>query len=158
MYFLRGKNKIKDPYTYIDMYKEYIKDKTKDSPYYVEYSFFIELCNYFYKRMLQRLLYENKPFVFPFSLGTLTILSIKTKPSNLKTIPIDWKNTVKYGKVIYHLNEHSRGYKYVFSWKKQDNKFENKYFYRLVMSRDNKRELASIIKNNKCNYFEIRTK
>jgi hypothetical protein len=158
MYFLRGKNKIKDPYTYIDMYKEYIKDKPENSPYYVEYSFFVELCNYFYKRAMEKLLYENQPFVFPFSLGTLTILKIKVKSSDIRTMPIDWKNTVKYGKTIYHLNEHSRGFKYIFSWKKIDKKFENKYFYRLVMTRDNKRDLARIIKTNKCDYFEMRTK
>lgn len=155
MYFFRGKNKVQNPYTYKEIYKDYIKNKEKDSPYYVEYSYFVELCNYFYKKVMSNMIKENKPFVFPFSLGTLSILKIKVKPSNLKTLPIDWKNTIKYGKKIYHLNEHSSGYKYVFSWKKKEKRFENKYFYRLIMTRDNKRWLADEIKNNKLDYFKL---
>jgi len=154
MYFSRGKNKVQKPYTYKDIYKEYIKDKKKDSPYYVEYSCFVNLCNYFYKKVVHNLLYENKPFVIPFSLGTLSVRKSKPKLSNINTLTIDFKNTVKYDKKIYHLNEHSRGYKYAFSWKKIDNRFKNKYFYRLIMTRDNKRELASLIKSGKYDYFE----
>ncbi len=61
---------------------------------------------------------------------------------------------LKYNKVIYHLNDHTGGYKYRFYWNKHNMLTKNKTMYQLIMTRDNKRYLAQILKNRVRDYVE----
>ena len=57
--------------------------------------------------------------------------------------------------MIFHLNEETGGYKYRFYWNKQNMLTTNKTHYQLIMTRDNRRHLAQILKSHKRDYCEI---
>ncbi len=63
-----------------------------------------------------------------------------------------WKKYPEYGKgdnkkMVYHVNEHTDGYRYKFLWDKQATEnVKNKALYSLQPSRANKRTLAAHIK------------
>jgi hypothetical protein len=66
-----------------------------------------------------------------------------------------YAETKKVGKIVYHLNEHSNFYKYRYYWNKHNMLNHNKTMYQLIMTRDNKRRLAQIIKNKERDYLEL---
>ena len=88
-------------------------------------------------------------------MGTIQIVKHKPKEYTGKSLRIDYAESKKTGKVIYHLNEHSNFYKYRIYWNKQNMITPNKTKYQLVMTRDNKRHLAQIIKNHIRDYREL---
>jgi len=156
MFFGRGKNKIQDPYTYIDTYKVYVEDIDKESPYYISYEEYRDICRRFYKAVMKEIMDRGYTFKMPFNLGTIHIDKKKIRIDNKRKLAIDWELTNKHGKVIYHLNEHSRGFRYIFHWGRWTHTLKNKNFYRFVPSRANKRKLAKMIKSGDYDYFENR--
>jgi hypothetical protein len=154
MFFSRGKNKVKDPYTVKDIYSFYITDIGLNSLYYVEQKEYCDIIYDFYKTIIERILYENALFKMPYGIGDLSVGKTKVKLDRLNILSVDWINTVDNGKYIYHLNEHSKGFKYFFHWSKKRKKIKNQYYYKLVMTRANKRLLAKLIKSGKYDYFE----
>jgi len=150
-FFSRGKNVIQEPYVFKDMYIHYISDKDKDSPYYVTYSEYVDICSIFYQMIVKAIIDDGIRFKLPFGLGEIFVLKRKVKYNN--KMPIDWATTLKEGKRIYNLNEHTSGFGYKFFWTKPY-KIKNKFMYRLVLTRANKRYLAKAIKKNKMDYFE----
>jgi hypothetical protein len=155
MYFSRGKNKIENPYNIPDAYNFYISDIGNNEIYFVEESDYRKIVNDFYKSIMEGVLKKNVVFKMPFNLGNLRVVKSKISLDRLNILGVDWKQSVSNGKYIYHLNEHSRGYKYYFFWEKRGRKNKNMFFYRLVLSRTNKRMLAKLIKSNKYDYFEM---
>lgn len=151
-YFGRGKNTASNPYTFPDMYKEYIKDKEIGNPYNVTYKEFVDICSEFYKGIVDLMLEKNMEFKLPFRMGKTRVVKKKVNLKHKQAI--DWESTVKYKKKIYHFNEHSNGYSYVFKWYKDGLLFNNYTFYRLVFTRTNKRRLAKLIKAG-YDYYEI---
>lgn len=151
MFFSRGKNAVQDPYTFVDMYKSYISNIPKTSPYYVTYAEYVDICSMFYKAISKAIIDEGIKFKLPYALGEVFIIKKKTKLNN--KMPIDWKSSVKFGKKIFNLNEHTGGFGYTFFWTKPY-RVKNKFVYRLVFTRTNKRYLAKAIKENKKDYFE----
>jgi hypothetical protein len=152
MFYSRGKNKVVHPYVLKDMYEDYIKDITEDSPFYVTYNEYRDIVTVFYKEVSNNILNEGRTFHMPFMLGETYVE--KTKMDYNNRLPINWQLTTNTGKVIYNLNEHSQGYKYEIKWNKKLCNFQNNYLYRLVYTRDNKRLLAKNIKTKKSDYFE----
>jgi hypothetical protein len=152
MFYSRGKNKIQNPYTFVEMYDDYIKDVAKDSPYYVTFKEYTEINNLFWKEISHAIINEGRMFHMPFMLGDTYVDKIKLDYNN--RLPIDWQLTTRTGKVIYNLNEHSEGYRYELKWNKKVCQFNNNYLFRLVYTRANKRLLAKNIKTRKTDYFE----
>ena len=152
MFFSRGFNKTQNPYTFVDIYKEYIKDIKEESLYYVTYNEFVEINSDFYKQIIDYIIDKSGTFKLPYGLGKINVLKEKIDLS--KKLNVDWFLTQKYGETIYHLNEHSSGYKYTFHWSKRRSTLKNKYFYKLIFTRANKRRLAKTIKSKKRDYFE----
>lgn len=151
MFFSRGPNKIQNVYVFKDMYAEYISDKEEGSLYYVTYSEYVDMCSMFYQMISKAIIDDAITFKLPFSLGELYVQKRKIKCNN--NMPIDWELTVKEGKKIYNFNEHTGGYGYKFFWTKPY-RITNKFTYRLVFTRQNKRYLAKAIKKNKTDYLE----
>jgi hypothetical protein len=151
MFFGRGKNTIEHPYTFADMYKDYISDIDEGSPYYVSYIEYVEICSDFYKAISKAIIDDGITFKLPYGMGEVYVLKKKVKYNG--NLPIDWQATIKEGKKIYILNEHTKGFKYAFFWHKPL-KFKNKFIYRLVFTRSNKRYLAKAIKQKNKDYFE----
>jgi hypothetical protein len=150
MFFSRGPNVIKDPYCFPEMYEDYIKGKDEDSPYYITYNEYVDICSIFYKGISKLIIDEGIRFKLPFMLGEVFVLKRKVKPNH--KMPINWEMSVKEGKKIYNFNEHTAGFGYKFFWTKPYH-ITNKFMYRLVFTRDNKRSLAKAIKEQHKDYF-----
>lgn len=153
MYFSRGLNKAVDPYTMPDFYEAYIKEvEESDGPYQVSYATYRDICEEYYKELMEYL-FEGGLYIFPYNVGEISIKGMRPKNFNSRTLTINWEETNKIGKRVYHLNDHSNHFKYRFSWSKKDKHIKHKTDYRLVFTRDNKRRLAKIIKSGNYNYF-----
>lgn len=154
-FYGRGKNKVRNPYTFKHMYDFYLDEIGENPLYQIEYSEYVDLCGDFYKAIVNEILENAIVFKMPFGLGKLNVVKKKVLLHRLRSVGMDWEATSKIGKQVYHLNEHSGGYKYFFHWIKLRNALINKIVYRLVMTRTNKRRLAKLIKSRKYDYFEI---
>lgn len=130
--------------TIIDMYKQYRKDYGDD----VDYKQFKDILDRFNEEILSCLLQSSEGFKMPFGLGYVQIVKYKPKSMTPKSLSVDFKSSAEYGKTIYHLNEHSDGYKYRLYWSKIPQTFPDRYRYQLSLVRQNKRQLAQLIFNN----------
>lgn len=139
-----------DSHTYHSMYKYY---KT-NSPYKVEYSLYKRILDRMSQIIAEAVLDRSEGFKMPCGLGYIQVGKYQPKNYNSKSLSIDYKLTREYGKVIYHLNEHSNGYKYRLHWSKVPMTFADRYKYQLCLVRANKRKLAQLI-FNKHDYLNI---
>lgn len=153
-FFGRSKNKAGKHYCMKDMYKEYIEDKDKDSPYYVDYSTYVWICEEFNKGIGEYIL-SGGIFTMPFRMGEVSVLKRRPKILKFNNTSVDWFNTLKYNKLIRFTNDHTNNFKYRFHWGKQTCYVSNKGQYRMVMTRDLKRTLAKYIKSGEYDYFEM---
>lgn len=153
----RGLNKIKNCHTPKEMYLDYIKDISEDSPYYVTFEEYLDISGDFYKDLINKVIVESRTVLLPNRMGSLTVMKKKPKLINKSTVTIDWEITNKYGngKAIYFINDHSKGFKFRFIWSKKECMCVNRFLYRLVLSRNNKRFLAKCIKEG-TDYIEMR--
>jgi hypothetical protein len=152
MFFSRGLNKHQHPYTIPNMYKEYIAEYKDNELYAIDYKLFVKLTEEYYKQLMYEVLVNGILFKLPYRLGYLRV--VKQKIHYDHKIAIDWGTTNKVGKRVYHLNDHTRGYKYLFRWTKTNVLTKYAKLYRLVMTRDHKRHLAKLIKGGQ-DYFEL---
>lgn len=142
-------------YTGKDFYKSYI-DYVGDNPLYqVEYRVFRDIINDYFKYLRDELIENGKEIKLPCRLGTLSIVKHKPKEYSGRSLRIDYAETKKVGKIVYHLNEITNGYKFRFYWNKYNMLVKNKTKYQLVMTRANKRRLAYILKNRIRDYVEL---
>ena len=142
-------------YTGHDFYKSYM-EYVEDNPLYqVEYRVFRDIINDYFKYLRDELIENGKEVRLPCRMGTIQIVKHKPKEYTGKSLRIDYAESKKAGKIVYHLNEHSNYYKYRAYWNKQNMITPNKTKYQLVMTRDNKRHLAQIIKNHIRDYREL---
>jgi len=156
-FFGRTKNKIQNPYTMPDMYKDYTVKIEKGTLYDIDYNTYVSIVSMYNKIMIDNL-YNGFVMYLPYKLGSFQIVKKKMYFSTQinKKLGIDWVNTVKYGKVIHHLNEHSDGYKFLFHWdKKRNGGIKNINSYRFIPTRTIKRTLAKYVKEFKRDYFEV---
>lgn len=135
--------KNKKSYTIKDMYKAYHKINKEVS--YVRFKRILDKCN---KIILDALLMRSELIKMPSGLGYICICKYKPKTYTAKSLSVDYKASKECNKRIYHLNEHSDGYKYRLYWSKQPRIFPDIYKYNLSLVRTNKRALAQLIFNN----------
>ncbi len=137
---------MKQSYTFRDMYKE--------MPVEVDYSLYkrilSEMCNVILEYVLER----SQGFKMPYGLGFIQIGKYKPKTLSQESLSVDYKSSKEFDKCIYHLNEHSDGYKYRLYWSKIPRTFPDRYKYQLSLVRQNKRRLAQLI-FNKHDYIDI---
>lgn len=154
MFFSRGKNKVQNPYTVKEIYSFYVKELGNNKLYYVDQDEYCDIVYEFYRSIMDSIIRENVEFKMPYGIGELRIHKTKIKLDRLNILAVDWAHTVENGKYIYHLNEHTNGFKYFFHWSKKKKKIKNLFYYKLVLTRENKRLLAKLIKTGKYDYFE----
>lgn len=135
--------KNKKAYTFYDMYKEL--------PIEVPYSLYRSVLDQMCSIILDNILIRSDGFKMPYGLGFIQIGKYST---NLKKLSVDYKASKEYNKKIYHLNEHSDGYKFRLHWSKLPQTFPDRYRYQLSLVRANKRKLAQLI-FNKQDYINI---
>lgn len=140
----------KKSYTEADMYKAWLKETDSDVPYFR----FKRILDRFNKSVRDTILERSEGFKMPLGLGLVCIGKYKPKTYTDKSLSVDYKSSKEEGKKIYHLNEHSGGYKYRLYWSKVPQTFPDRYKYQLILTRDNKRYLAQLI-FNKQDYINI---
>ena len=123
-------------------------------PIEVDYSLYTRVLNEMCKIILEHVLNASKGFKMPFGLGFIQIGKYKPKTFTEQSLSVDYKASKEYNKKIYHLNEHSNGYKYRLYWSKIPRTFPDRYKYQLQLVRQNKRKLAQLI-FNKQDYLDI---
>ena len=106
-------------------------------PIEIDYLTYKRILNAMCKIILKYILNRSEGFKMPYGLGFIQIGKYQPKTLTNKSLSVDYKSSKEYGKCIYHLNEHSDGYK-----------------YQLCLVRTNKRKLAQLI-FNKQDYLNI---
>lgn len=138
---------------------KYIYNRLVESnklPVDISYFDFKALIEDLGKLMSVEVLDRSRELKMPHGLGTFTIVKYKPKTYTWKSLSVDFELTKLYGKQIFHLNDHSNGYKYRMFWAKHDTvAYKNKTKYNFKMCRRNKRYLAQLIKLNKQDYQEL---
>ena len=135
--------------TLVQSYKEY------DDYYKVGYKKYRSICEDFNKLIIDEILLKAKEFKMPYRLGSLRILKKEMNYSVGKNkLKINWFETNKNKKVIYHLNDHTDGFNYRWFWSKKKAIVKNKTIYSFQATRTNKRRLAGLLKNKQVDYFE----
>ena len=138
--------KNKQSVTFRDMYKT--------MPIEVDYGLYKRILEEMCKVILEHVLERSEGFKMPLGLGFIQIGKYRPKTLSPESLSVDYKASKEYDKRIYHLNEHSDGYKYRLYWSKIPRTFPNRYKYQLCFVRQNKRRLAQLI-FNKQDYLDI---
>lgn len=141
----------KKSYTITDFYDSYITEH----PNGVDYKTFRAILVDYYTIINQKLLDASDELKMPYRLGTVRIVKYKPKTYTSKSLSVDYKLSKEVGHTVYHLNDHSNGYKYRLFWHKECAKNFSPYRYSLNLVRAAKRKLAQLIKNNITDYPEI---
>lgn len=138
-------------YTIKDFYKYYIEQ----NPQGVDYKTYRAIMEDYYKIIRNEILYSSTELTLPYRLGTVRIAKYKPKTYTGKSLSVNYKLSKEVGHKVYHLNEHSDGYKYRLYWHKDLKSNYSIYRYSLNLVRAAKRELAQIIKHKLTDYPEI---
>lgn len=143
--------KNKQSYTFADMYIPFIQSTDGVELSYFDFKRVLdEMC----KVIQDEILNASEGFKMPYGLGFIQIGKYRPKTYSSKSLSVDYKASNTYNKRIYHLNEHSDGYKYRLFWSKIPRTFTDRYKYQLMFVRANKRKLAQLIFSNK-DYINI---
>ena len=123
-------------------------------PIEVDYSLYKRVLDEMCNVILEHVLMRSEGFKMPLGLGFVQVGKYKPKKLTDQSLSVDYKASKDYDKRIYHLNEHSEGYKYRLYWSKIPRTFPQRYKYQLSFVRQNKRRLAQLI-FNKQDYLDI---
>lgn len=130
------------------------RDLYRTMPIEVDYGLYKRILEEMCRIILNAILNSSDGFKMPFGLGFIQVGKYLPKALNNKSLSVDYKASREYDKRIYHLNEHSNGYKYRLYWSKIPRTFPDRYKYQLCFVRQNKRRLAQLI-FNKQDYLDI---
>lgn len=130
------------------------RDMYRTMPIEVDYSLYKRILDEMCKVILEYIFERSEGFKMPYGLGFIQIGKYRPKTMTGQSLSVDYKASKEYDKRIYHLNEHSDGYKYRLYWSKQPKTFPDRYKYQLNLVRQNKRRLAQLI-FNKHDYIDI---
>ena len=123
-------------------------------PIEVDYGLYKRILDEMCRVILEQILERSEGFKMPYGLGFIQVGKYKPKSLTAESLSVDYKASKEYDKRIYHLNEHSDGYKYRLYWSKIPRTFPDRYKYQLSFVRQNKRRLAQLI-FNKQDYLDI---
>lgn len=130
------------------------RDIYRTMPVEVDYGLYKRILDEMCKVILEYVLERSEGFKMPYGLGFIQVGKYKPKTLTPDSLSVDYKASKEYDKRIYHLNEHSNGYKYRLYWSKIPRTFPDRYKYQLSLVRQNKRRLAQLI-FNKHDYIDI---
>lgn len=123
-------------------------------PVDVDYSLYKRILDQMCNVILDTVLERSEGFKMPYGLGFIQVGKYRPKSFTQQSLSVDYKASKEYDKRIYHLNEHSDGYKFRLYWSKIPKTFPDRYKYQLSLVRKNKRKLAQLI-FNKHDYINI---
>ena len=139
-------------------YKRYSKEV--ETP--VEINPFISIANGYMEFLMQKVK-EGEEVTMPARIGTLFIQgtkkNLKFNKDGVPLLPPNWGETKKLWdrnpdakatkRIVYCLNEETNGVVYKVNWSKNRVPIENKIYYNLILTRDNKRAIHNKIKEGK---------
>jgi len=138
-----------------DSYNHYIEEIPESSLFRVDYKTYRKMCEEFNKKICKYILEEAGEYTLPYRMGSIRIK--KTKMDyNINHMRPNWKKSKELGKRVYHVNDHTDGYRYRWAWNKSNVVTVGKKLYCFYPTRTNKRTLASLLKDkdNYVDYFE----
>lgn len=118
------------------------RDMYRTMPIEVDYELYKRILDEMCRIILDAVLNSSDGFKMPYGLGFMQVGKYKPKTLSGESLSVDYKASREYDKRIYHLNEHSNGYKYRLYWSKIPRTFPDRYKYQLCFVRQNKRRLA----------------
>ena len=122
-----------------DFYLDYVKRINR-----VKESDFRKICNMYNKFMYNEVI-EGREAKMPYGLGSIYIQKIETdwdKP------PVNWKETKKEGKLVYHINEETNNLIMRFKWNFRNRKMMNMVYYAFKPCFANRRNASKEFKKN----------
>lgn len=142
-------------YTIPSFYNSYLDDIEQDTVYDIPYQLYREIVTEYFQYLRDELIEHSKCVKLPYRMGTVQIVKHKSKYYDKRSLRIDYQATKQYNKLIFLTNEHSDFYKYRMHYNKTDVLVPNKTKYQLILTRANKRRLATIIKNQITDFEEL---
>ena len=88
------------------------KDMYRTMPIEVDYSLYKRVLDEMCNVILEHVLMRSEGFKMPLGLGFIQVGKYRPKSFTDQSLSVDYKASKDYDKRIYHLNEHSDGYKY----------------------------------------------
>jgi hypothetical protein len=137
-----------------DAYKDYAVEnnaiKGIDKYFNIDYQTYRQVCLSFNKKVSDEILTSAFEFKMPSTIGRVRIKKLKASNTQRR---VDWDTTKKNNVKVYHLNFHTDENYYKWFWHKQKHIFKNKSAYSFIPTRNNKRTLARLLKENKVEFF-----
>jgi len=107
------------------------KDMYCTLPIELDYSLYKRILDVMCTVILEHVLNASEGFKMPYGLGYIQVGKYLPKQYNAESLSVDFKTSKELDKKIYHLNEHSNGYKYRLYWSKRPRTFPDRYKYTL---------------------------
>lgn len=115
----------------------------------ITYKLYREILMNYNKAILEHILETGEMVHLPWGIGGLSISKFKCairkivsdKGAELVNYNIDWKETKKQGKYVYHLNLHTGGFRYKWYWSPKGSRIKYSKIWQLFIFREMKREL-----------------
>jgi len=178
--FKRGNRKEIANFKTLDVYKLYRQRRRDKELDYVEYGQFARILQTFNENIINLMVHENVDFNMSHRTGSLRVrkkpVRVKLKDNgdvDKRNLSVNWKKTKEYWikkypgltakqitdipnkKLIYELNEHTEGNRFVFYWDKITCNLINQSAYVFNPTRSNKQKLTVALKTIKnLNYYE----
>lgn len=115
------------------------------------------------KAILEHILETGEIVQLPWGIGGVSITKFKCAIRKKKTCldtemynyNIDWKETKKQGKYVYHLNLHTGGFRYKWYWSPKSSRIKFSGIWELLIWRTIKRELPRRLKIPNSKYKDL---
>lgn len=127
--------------------KDIIRDIEKNENFDLDYKELKRIISLFIKFMVDNVM-EGHSISIPHGLGKFRVIGKKHK-NGPDDFAIDYQESKKQGKTIYHNNDHSDGFIYGFKWMTATYQIVNKRSYKFRLSKPNKDRLRKLIKEGK---------
>lgn len=122
-----------------------------------------------YLRFIMLKVLDGFEVVLPNKMGTLSIRGkkrvVRFNEDGTPILPVDYAKTKQLWKdckeceekkqILYHTNPHTDGVTYSYFWSKKNIFVDNKEFYSLRMTRDNKRMVSKLVNQGKTYLIKI---
>lgn len=141
-----------------DMILSFFKEYKKFNNFNLDPKTLRKIHKKYYQKIMEAMIYKSKLYEIPYLGGYLYIQKKKIDFTYLKNkgqLKLDYKNSIKHNKKIFHLNTHTDSFRMKFKWKKDfilSRRVCNRYAFSAVRKRD--RELSKAIFNKVTDYLE----
>lgn len=130
----------------------------------ISYADYKEVIHTYNKSILYHVLNTGELINIPWGIGPLSINKYKKNivkktagdgENEFYTYAINWPETKKAGKYVYHLNLHTQGFSYTWFWSPKLSNVKFPHIWRLEVWREVKRELPKRLKDPNFSYKDI---